>query len=106
MLGVRVGLYRLEVEGVGCLWEMLKIEGLWWDTMQPQRRGFRELMHLYKFGKCYRSSVTVHSIYGSYDSLSDIIDDRTVCSNYRTCIRYTQENDLSPASSADANYLL
>ena len=106
MLGVRVGLYRLEVEGVGCLWEMSKIEGFWWEVMQSQRRGFRELMHLYKFGKCYCSSVTAHSIHGDHDFLPDMIDNMIFCSNHRTFLRYTQKRNNSPASTANAKHLL
>lgn len=103
---MRDGLYRLEVEGVGCRWEILKIEGLWGEVMHPQRRGFRELMHLYKFGKCYCSSVTAHSIHGDNDFLPDMIDNMIFCSNCRTLLRHTQKKNISPASSADAKHLL
>ena len=74
MEGVRVGLYRPEVEGIGCLWEMSKFERLCWELMHPQRRGFRELMHLYKLGECYHPSVKVHSNYGDRDSIPDMYD--------------------------------
>ena len=78
-LDVTVGLCRLEVEVIACL---LGLSGsrkvLLSELMHPQRKGFMKVMHFYKFQEYYHSSVTAHSVYVGHDSLSNIINNKTV----------------------------